>query len=150
MCQGSGVAASCSIGRRCGLDPMLPWLWHRPAAAARFHLWPGTSLCCRCGPKKTKKSCLSIAVPSKYVNESVSDRVCESVKVHVSECGYLHVTVVDILVFSLQVPVQWSDMVTLKARMTNYGLPRYRWLTHAWNFFQREVSAAISEVEGME
>ncbi|CAH6778329.1 Tspan12 [Phodopus roborovskii] len=36
------------------------------------------------------------------------------------------------------VPVQWSDMVTLKARMTNYGLPRYRWLTHAWNFFQRE------------
>ena len=84
------------------------------------------------------------------MNESVSDRVCEGVKVHVSECGYLHVTVVDILVFSLQVPVQWSDMVTLKARMTNYGLPRYRWLTHAWNFFQREVSAAISEVEGME
>nr|BAG61278.1 unnamed protein product [Homo sapiens] len=38
----------------------------------------------------------------------------------------------------LLVPVQWSDMVTLKARMTNYGLPRYRWLTHAWNFFQRE------------
>ncbi|XP_050641054.1 tetraspanin-12 isoform X4 [Macaca thibetana thibetana] len=38
----------------------------------------------------------------------------------------------------LMVPVQWSDMVTLKARMTNYGLPRYRWLTHAWNFFQRE------------
>lgn len=39
-----------------------------------------------------------------------------------------------------QVPVQWSDMVTLKARMINYGLPRYHWLTHAWNFFQREVS----------
>ncbi|NXT03907.1 TSN12 protein, partial [Prunella fulvescens] len=38
----------------------------------------------------------------------------------------------------LQVPVQWSDMITLKARMTNYGLPRYQWLTHAWNFFQRE------------
>ncbi|XP_031471167.1 tetraspanin-12 isoform X2 [Phasianus colchicus] len=35
-------------------------------------------------------------------------------------------------------PVQWSDMITLKARMTNYGLPRYQWLTHAWNFFQRE------------
>jgi hypothetical protein len=34
-------------------------------------------------------------------------------------------------------------MVTLKARMTNYGLPRYRWLTHAWNYFQREVSAAV-------
>ncbi|XP_041531636.1 tetraspanin-12 [Microtus oregoni] len=38
----------------------------------------------------------------------------------------------------VMMPVQWSDMVTLKARMTNYGLPRYRWLTHAWNFFQRE------------
>lgn len=38
----------------------------------------------------------------------------------------------------VMVPVQWSDMVTLKARMTNYGLPRYRWLTHAWNYFQRE------------
>uniref|UniRef100_A0A8C5SPI7 Tetraspanin-12 n=1 Tax=Laticauda laticaudata TaxID=8630 RepID=A0A8C5SPI7_LATLA len=37
-----------------------------------------------------------------------------------------------------QVPVQWSDIVTLKARMINYGLPRYHWLTHAWNFFQRE------------
>ncbi|XP_043944673.1 tetraspanin-12 [Protopterus annectens] len=35
-------------------------------------------------------------------------------------------------------PVQWSDMVSLKARMPNYGLPRYQWLTHAWNFFQRE------------
>lgn len=44
------------------------------------------------------------------------------------------------VVFFPQVPVQWSDMVTLKARMTNYGLPRYQWLTHAWNFFQREVS----------
>ena len=23
-----------SCGRRCGLDPVLLWLWHRPAAAA--------------------------------------------------------------------------------------------------------------------
>ncbi|KAF6087070.1 tetraspanin 12 [Phyllostomus discolor] len=45
----------------------------------------------------------------------------------------------------IMVPVQWSDMVTLKARMTNYGLPRYRWLTHAWNFFQREFSRAVTE-----
>ena len=28
------VAASCSVGHRYGLDPALPWLWHRPAAAA--------------------------------------------------------------------------------------------------------------------
>lgn len=38
-------------------------------------------------------------------------------------------------------------MITLKARMTNYGVPRYRWLTHAWNYFQREVSTTTSEVE---
>ncbi|XP_025969305.1 tetraspanin-12 isoform X1 [Dromaius novaehollandiae] len=38
----------------------------------------------------------------------------------------------------ITVPVQWSDMITLKARMTNYGLPRYQWLSQAWNFFQRE------------
>ncbi|MEE6481004.1 hypothetical protein FKM82_012729 [Ascaphus truei] len=38
----------------------------------------------------------------------------------------------------IAVPVQWSDMVSLKARMPNYGLPRYQWLTSAWNFFQKE------------
>ena len=25
---------SCGVGRRCGLDPMLLWLWHRPVATA--------------------------------------------------------------------------------------------------------------------
>jgi len=25
---------SCGVGCRCGLDPALLWLWHRPAAAA--------------------------------------------------------------------------------------------------------------------
>ena len=30
----SGVAVNCGIGRRCGLDPVLLWLWCRPAAAA--------------------------------------------------------------------------------------------------------------------
>ena len=28
------IAASCSIGRRFGSDPLLPWLWHRLAVAA--------------------------------------------------------------------------------------------------------------------
>ena len=31
---GSGIAVSCGVGRRCGLDRMLLWLWHRPAAVA--------------------------------------------------------------------------------------------------------------------
>ena len=31
---GSGVAMSCGVTRRHGLDPALLWLWYRPAAAA--------------------------------------------------------------------------------------------------------------------
>ena len=26
------IALSCGVGRRCGLDPVLLWLWHRLAA----------------------------------------------------------------------------------------------------------------------
>jgi len=32
--KGSGIAASCGVGCRCGSDPVLLWLWCRPAAAA--------------------------------------------------------------------------------------------------------------------
>ena len=32
--KGSGIAVSCGVGRRHGLDPMLLWLWHRPVAIA--------------------------------------------------------------------------------------------------------------------
>ena len=31
---GPGIAVNCDIGCRCGLDPVLLWLWSRPAAAA--------------------------------------------------------------------------------------------------------------------
>ena len=31
---GSGVAMSCGIGQRCGSEPALLWLWHRPATIA--------------------------------------------------------------------------------------------------------------------
>ena len=34
MGQGPGVAVSCGVGRRRGLDLALLWLWGRPAAAA--------------------------------------------------------------------------------------------------------------------
>ena len=30
--KGSGVAMSCGVGHRLGLDLALLWLWHRPAA----------------------------------------------------------------------------------------------------------------------
>ncbi|XP_041071982.1 tetraspanin-12 isoform X2 [Carcharodon carcharias] len=36
------------------------------------------------------------------------------------------------------VSIQRSDMLGLKTRMSHYGMARYQWLTHAWNFFQRE------------
>ena len=32
--KGFGVAVSCGVGRRCGSDPVLLWLWHRQAAVA--------------------------------------------------------------------------------------------------------------------
>jgi len=32
--KGSGTAVSCVVGCRCGLDPVLLWLWHRPVATA--------------------------------------------------------------------------------------------------------------------
>ena len=30
------MAVSCGVGRRCGLDPTMLWLWRRPAAAVQF------------------------------------------------------------------------------------------------------------------
>ena len=34
MVWGSGIAVNCGVGHRRGSDPVLLWLWHRPAAAA--------------------------------------------------------------------------------------------------------------------
>ena len=31
---GSSVAMNCGVGRRCGSDPKLLWLWRRPTATA--------------------------------------------------------------------------------------------------------------------
>ena len=36
--QGSSVAMNCGVGHRCGLDPVLLWLWWRLGAAAP--VWP--------------------------------------------------------------------------------------------------------------
>uniref|UniRef100_A0A3Q1EXC7 Tetraspanin 12 n=1 Tax=Acanthochromis polyacanthus TaxID=80966 RepID=A0A3Q1EXC7_9TELE len=40
--------------------------------------------------------------------------------------------------FPPQPSVQRSDMISLKSRMSNFGLQRYQWLTHTWNSFQTE------------
>ena len=38
MGQLSGIAVSCGVGRRCGLDPLLVWLWLWLAAVALIQL----------------------------------------------------------------------------------------------------------------
>ena len=38
--KGSGVAVSCGVGSRHGLDPVLLWLWHRLAATAPIRPLP--------------------------------------------------------------------------------------------------------------
>ena len=32
--KGLSIAMNCGVGRRHSSDPVLPWLWHRPAATA--------------------------------------------------------------------------------------------------------------------
>ena len=45
------------VGRRRGSDLALLWLWHTLAAIAPTRPTSlGTSICCRCGPKKKKKT----------------------------------------------------------------------------------------------
>ena len=59
---------NCGLGHRCSLDPVLLWLWCRPAATVLiWHLAWELAPCHGCTPKKTKKKkiyfCLSIATP---------------------------------------------------------------------------------------
>ena len=50
----SGIPESCGVGHRQGSDPMLLWLWCRPAAAALIPSL-GISIFHGCCPKKKKK-----------------------------------------------------------------------------------------------
>ena len=61
--KGSGVAVSCAVGHRCGLDPALLWLWCRPGAVAPIPEW-GTSICHWWDPKKQTKESSSSSGPS--------------------------------------------------------------------------------------
>ena len=52
------LPVSCGIGCRHGSDLVFLWLWYRPVATVlNSDSTPslGTSICCRCGPKKKKK-----------------------------------------------------------------------------------------------
>ena len=47
---------SCSVDCQCGLNPMLLWLWYRPAAIALIQsLGLGSSIGQGCDPKKQEK-----------------------------------------------------------------------------------------------
>ena len=51
---GSGIAVSCGVGCRWGLDPELLWLWHRLAAVSL--IWPPAwDLPYAVGPEQKKK-----------------------------------------------------------------------------------------------
>ena len=56
MGQGSVIARSCGVGRRCGSDPELLRLWCRPAARASIRplAWEPTHAV-GVGPKKRQK-----------------------------------------------------------------------------------------------
>ena len=59
LASGSGLrtylAVSCGVGRRCGSDPELLWLW---LWRRQVYQTPslGTSMCHGCGPRKDKKT----------------------------------------------------------------------------------------------
>ena len=56
MGQRSGIAVSSGVGRRCGSDPALLWLWCRPMATALIRPPSlGTSMCHSVALKKKKK-----------------------------------------------------------------------------------------------
>ena len=58
---------SCGVGRRCRLDLMLLWLWHRLAATAMIRplAWePPYDM--GCGPKKTEKKKKGERIPGGF------------------------------------------------------------------------------------
>ena len=57
--EGSGIARSCSIDYRCGLDLVLLWLWHRPAGTAQNGslAWELTYVTGAALKRHTKKVC---------------------------------------------------------------------------------------------
>ena len=65
---------SCGVGCRRGSDLSLLWLWHRPAATAQIRPHLGTSICHRCGPKKTKdkkKKKKKEIKPSRFAEDTI-------------------------------------------------------------------------------
>ena len=95
---GSGIPERCGVGRSHSLDPVLLWLWCRPAAVAliRILISLGISICHGCGPKKKRKQNknknmhMIFIMKIKSMPMSVSLYLlsdCEKLNIRSSHCG---------------------------------------------------------------
>ena len=66
---------SCGVGGRGGSDPMMLWLWRRPAAVADLTPSLGTSIGCGCDPKMTHKEKLKITTTITTANMNKTQMV---------------------------------------------------------------------------
>ena len=69
-----GVAMSCGVDHRCSLDPVLLWLWCRPAAVAPIGLLTWDLHMPREQPQKTQKDKKKIflIIKNKGVGEDIA------------------------------------------------------------------------------
>ena len=66
---------SCGVDRRRGSDPLLLWLWCRPVGYSSDSTRSlGTSICRKCGSKKTKKKSKKKKEEEKENPEGLSTR----------------------------------------------------------------------------
>ena len=74
----SGIDTTGGMGCRCSLDEVLPWLWCRMGSCS-FDMTPGpgTSICHRCGCKKTEKKYLwrTLLVLKFFSNKCITNNV---------------------------------------------------------------------------
>ena len=63
---------SCGVGHRCGSDPELQWLWHRPAAIALIHplAWEPPSATGAALKRKKKKKLLPYHILTYGIHET--------------------------------------------------------------------------------
>ena len=76
LAQGSGVAMSCGVGRRCSSDLVLLWLWCRPAATTPIGPLAWETLYAAGAALKRKKKCfLNLQIPVKRISNDERDQL---------------------------------------------------------------------------
>ena len=93
----SGVAASYSIGHRCGSDPALLWLWHGPAAAATiWSLAQELPYAIHPGIKQTNKTKKPHTISIKRIHPQRRTVMFINYKVsflHKCTCTWMHISI---------------------------------------------------------